>query len=44
VVIGMPHFVGEKKLIKESGLKLIYTFSNYIHKSLSKKIIVLEKN
>ena len=40
-VIVFPDFVDCKKLIKKSGLKLVEEFDFYLHKSLSKKIVVL---
>jgi len=41
-VIGMQSTVNSKKLIKDSRLKLIKEFSYYIHKSMTKKIIIIE--
>jgi len=42
-VIVFPDFVDYKTLIKQSGLKLVEEFDFYIHKSLSKRIVVLKK-
>jgi len=41
-VISFPDFVDYKRIIKNAGFKLTQEFDNYIHKSLSKKIVVLE--
>lgn len=41
-VIVFPDFINYKPLIKKSKLKLEKEFSYYIHKSLSKKIVVLK--
>ncbi len=40
-VIGLPDFVDYKKLIKKSGLKIKKEFDWYLHKSLTKKILIL---
>ena len=36
--------VSDSKMIKHENLTQIYKFEWYIHKSLTRKIIVLEKN
>ena len=41
-VIGFPDFCPYKKLVKQAKLKIINEFTIYLHKNLSKKIIVLE--
>lgn len=41
-VIGFPDFAPYKKLIKTAKLKIISEFTIYLHKNLSKKIIILE--
>ena len=41
-VIGFPSTVNHRKMIKNAGLKLKEEFSYYLHKSLSKKICVIE--
>lgn len=41
-VLILPHFVNYRKLINKTSLKMTHEFSSYIHKSLTKKIIVLE--
>ena len=41
-VLGFPDTVAVKKLVKKAKLNLINTFTIYIHKSMSKKIIVVE--
>ncbi len=43
-VVGYPDFVDFKKLIKKTKLKLLHEFSVYLHKSLTKKIVVLGKS
>ncbi|MBI4439978.1 hypothetical protein HY638_03320 [Candidatus Woesearchaeota archaeon] len=40
-VIGFPDFVDYKKLIKKNRLKILNEFDYYLHKSLSKKIVVI---
>lgn len=40
-VVGLPDFVDYKKLLKETNLKIKKEFSWYLHKSLTKKIIVI---
>lgn len=40
-VVVFPYFADYKSLIKQSGLKLVESFDFYIHKSLSKRIVVL---
>lgn len=40
-VVGLPDFVDYKSLIKKAGLKLKKEFDWYLHKSLTKKIIIL---
>ncbi|MBW2999469.1 hypothetical protein KY339_02250, partial [Candidatus Woesearchaeota archaeon] len=42
-LIIFPNYVDWKKLVKKTSLKLIQHFNFYIHKSLSKEILVLEK-
>lgn len=42
-VVVFPDFVNYKKLINKTKLKLIAEFDYYIHKSLTKKIVLLEK-
>ena len=41
-VIGFPSFCDYKKLIKQAKLKIINEFTIYLHKRLSKKIVILE--
>ncbi len=41
-VIGFPDFVNYKKIIKDSGLKIKKEFTYYLHKSLSKKIVLIK--
>jgi len=41
-VLGFPDFVDYKKIIRNNKLKIKKEFSYYIHKSMSKKIVVLE--
>ncbi len=40
-VIGFPDFINHKSLIEKSKLKIEKEFTYYLHKSLTKKIIVL---
>jgi tRNA (guanine10-N2)-dimethyltransferase len=40
-IIGLPDFIDYKKIIKKSGLKIKKEFDWYLHKSLTKKIILL---
>jgi tRNA (guanine10-N2)-dimethyltransferase len=40
-VIGFPDFIDHKQLIEKSKLKIEKEFNYYLHKSLSKKIILL---
>lgn len=40
-VITFPHFINHKKLINKAKLKIKNEFDYYIHKSLTKKIVVL---
>ncbi|MEM4336840.1 MAG: DNA methyltransferase [Candidatus Woesearchaeota archaeon] len=42
-IIGFPNFVNYKKLVKKSGLKIENQFEQYIHKNLSKIIIILKR-
>ncbi len=42
IILIFPHFVNYRKLIKKSGLKLKNEFSIYVHKSLTRRIVVLE--
>jgi len=41
-IVCFPDFVDYKKLIKQSGLKIEKEFSYYLHKSLTKKIIIIK--
>ena len=41
-VIGFPDFAPYKKLIKQAKLKIVNEFTIYLHKNLSKKIVVIE--
>lgn len=43
IILIFPHFINYKKLIKKSGLKLRHDFGIYVHKSLTRRIVVLEK-
>jgi len=43
-VIGFPHFVDYKKIIKKTGFSIEDEFEYYIHKSLTKKIVVLKND
>ena len=40
-VIGFPDFVDYKLLMKKAGLRITREFTYYLHKSLSKKIVVI---
>ena len=40
-IVGLPDFVPYKKLVKEAELKIKKEFDWYLHKSLTKKIIIL---
>ncbi|MBW2963361.1 methyltransferase domain-containing protein [Candidatus Woesearchaeota archaeon] len=40
-IVGLPDFVDYSKLIKKAGLKVKKEFSWYLHKSLTKKIILI---
>jgi len=42
-VIVFPHFINYKSLIKKAKLMIENEFSYYIHKSLTKKIVILKK-
>ena len=42
-VIGLPSTVSYKKMINNAGLKLEKEFSIYIHKSMTKRIVVMSK-
>lgn len=42
-VLGFPDSINYKKIIKNSKLKIEKEFTYYIHKNLSKKIIVIKK-
>ena len=41
-VIGLPHGAEYKRIFSSEGLKVIKSFSYYIHKSLTKEIFVVE--
>ena len=41
-VLVFPHYSPYKKLISKSGLHMVKDFSWYIHKSLTRKIVVIE--
>lgn len=41
-VIIFPDFINYKRLIEESGLEILQEFNYYLHKSLSKKIVLLK--
>ncbi len=41
-VVVFPHFVNYKSLVKKAKLKIKKEFSIYIHKSLTRKIVVVE--
>ena len=41
-VIGFPDFVDYKKIIRKANMKISKEFKYYLHKSLSKKIVVVE--
>ncbi len=41
-VVGFPDFVDYTGLVKKAGFKIQKEFSYYLHKSLSKKIVVIE--
>jgi len=43
-VVGFPHFVDYKKIIKKAGFSIEDEFEYYIHKSLTKKIVVLKND
>jgi len=40
-VVIFPHYVNYKKLIKRAGFKIEKEFSQFIHRSLTRKIFVL---
>ncbi len=40
-VVGFPDFIRYKPIIRKAGLKIKSEFTYYLHKSLSKKIVVL---
>lgn len=40
-VVGFPDFVDAERLVKKHRLTMEYKFSYYLHKSLSKKIVVI---
>lgn len=42
-VLIFPDFIDYKKLLNKTNLRIIAEFSYYIHKSLTKKIVLLEK-
>ena len=42
-VVVFPDFIKYKPLIKEAKLKIKHEFSYYLHKSLTKKIVVISK-
>lgn len=41
-VVGFPDFADYKKIIKKAGFKIDSEFTIYLHKSLSKKIVVVK--
>jgi tRNA (guanine10-N2)-dimethyltransferase len=41
IVMSFPHWVSWKKIVKKSGWKLDKEFSLYVHKSMTRKIVVL---
>ncbi len=41
-VIVLPHFVGYGRIISDSGLLIEKEFSQYVHKNLTRKILVLK--
>jgi tRNA (guanine10-N2)-dimethyltransferase len=42
-VLVFPHYSPYKKLISKAGLKMVKDFSWYIHRSLTRKIVVIER-
>ena len=42
-VIALPNYIGYRKLIKKAGLKIEKEFTQFIHGSLTRKILVLVK-
>ncbi len=40
-IICFPNFINHKKLVKQTGLKIEKEFSYYLHKNLTKKIVVI---
>lgn len=42
-VVSFPDFVDYKRLVKEAGLKIEKEYDYYVHKSLSKKVVVVGK-
>jgi tRNA (guanine10-N2)-dimethyltransferase len=42
-VLGFPDFIDYKKLISKTKLKIAAEFSYYLHKSLTKKIVVIKR-
>jgi len=43
MVVVFPDFIDYKKIIKSSEWKILKEFSSYLHKSLTRKIVVLGK-
>lgn len=41
IVVGFPDFVNHKRFIKKAGFRIASEFDYYLHKSLSKKIVIL---
>ncbi|MEM3374204.1 MAG: DNA methyltransferase [Candidatus Woesearchaeota archaeon] len=44
MVLIFPHFINYKKIIRKLNLKIKREFSYYVHKSLTRKIVVLNLN
>ena len=42
-VVVFPDFINYRKLVKEAKLKIKGEFSYYLHKSLTKKIVIIKK-
>ncbi len=42
IVITFPHWVAWGNIVKKSGWKIVHCFDWYVHKSMTRKIVVLE--
>ena len=41
-VVVMPHYVEYRQMFAETGLRIEKEFNQYVHKNLTRKIVVLE--